>query len=73
LGNVPALQGAVSKEVGTRFEQAMVESVRHVMPETAAETTRELLRGAITAAPGFTLRGGTNEILRGLISRELIL
>jgi acyl-CoA dehydrogenase len=30
-----------------------------------------LLREAVLSAPGFTLRGGTSEILRGIVARGL--
>jgi alkylation response protein AidB-like acyl-CoA dehydrogenase len=33
--------------------------------------TRELIAAAVDQRPGFTLRGGTNEILRGVIARGL--
>lgn len=32
---------------------------------------RQLLRSAVDQRPGFTLRGGTNEVLRGVIARGL--
>jgi hypothetical protein len=30
-----------------------------------------MLADAIQHAPGFTLRGGTNEVLRGIVARGL--
>lgn len=32
---------------------------------------RDLLTAAVDQRPGFTLRGGTNEVLRGVIARGL--
>jgi hypothetical protein len=32
----------------------------------------QLLEDAILAAPGFTLRGGTSEILRGIVAAQLV-
>jgi hypothetical protein len=31
----------------------------------------ELMSAAVSKRPGFTLRGGTNEVLRGVIARQL--
>jgi hypothetical protein len=66
---------AVVKDLGTRFEQDVVEYAAHTadvpaQPGTAADFAR-LLGEGLMHAPGFTLRGGTNEILRSVIAREL--
>jgi alkylation response protein AidB-like acyl-CoA dehydrogenase len=66
---------AVVKDLGTRFEQDVVEYAAHnadvpAQPGTAADFVR-LLGEGLMHAPGFTLRGGTNEILRSVIAREL--
>jgi alkylation response protein AidB-like acyl-CoA dehydrogenase len=75
-GNAPALEAALVKELGTRFEQETVEAVRLATPvEPRLDGPRPLDRsiaGAILTAPGFTLRGGTNEILRGVVARGLL-
>lgn len=70
--DVPA---AVVKDLGTRFEQELVESIaEHARtapdPDATAEFSRLLAEG-ILHAPGFTLRGGTSEILRGVMARGL--
>ncbi len=70
--DVPA---AVVKDLGTRFEQDLVESVVERAgaapdPEAADELSRLLAEGLLHA-PGFTLRGGTSEILRGVLARGL--
>jgi len=70
--DVPA---AVVKDLGTRFEQDLVESVvertgTFADPEAADELSRLLAEGLLHA-PGFTLRGGTSEILRGVLARGL--
>jgi alkylation response protein AidB-like acyl-CoA dehydrogenase len=70
-GEVPAVQAALTKDVGTRFERELTESVRAVAPATSGVRLRKRLAEAITAGPGFTLRGGTNEILRGIVARGL--
>jgi alkylation response protein AidB-like acyl-CoA dehydrogenase len=70
-GEAPAIQAALTKDVGTRFERELTESVRAVAPATSGPRLRKLLAESITAGPGFTLRGGTNEILRGIVARGL--
>ena len=45
------------------------DGTRRVLAPPAA--TRELIAAAVDQRPGFTLRGGTNEILRGVIARGL--
>ena len=70
-GELPALQAALTKDLGTRFERELTESVRAVAPATSGPSFRRLLAEAVTAGPGFTLRGGTNEILRGIVAKGL--
>jgi acyl-CoA dehydrogenase len=64
------------KDLGTRFETAVVDAVRLLAPAepdlASAAPLPRLLAEAILHRPGFTLRGGTNEILRGIIARGLI-
>lgn len=71
-GESPAVEAALVKDLGTRFEQELIEVCRSVVaPESASEEWRRLYWGAVTHGPGFTLRGGTNEILRGIVARSL--
>lgn len=74
-GEAPAVAAALVKDVGTRFEAEVAEAARllvEVEPdvESSAELPR-LLAEAVLHAPGFTLRGGTNEVLRGIVARGL--
>ena len=39
--------------------------------DAAASELTDLLRAGLHQRPGFTLRGGTNEILRGVIARGM--
>jgi acyl-CoA dehydrogenase len=72
-GDVPALQAAIVKEVGTRFERDLVNDVRlEVEPEDRSPALSASLSDAILHAPGFTLRGGTSEILCGIIAKALL-
>jgi alkylation response protein AidB-like acyl-CoA dehydrogenase len=74
-GDDVATSAALVKDLGTRFEQNLVEALRAAIggePDPASANRLEvLLAQAIAAAPGFTLRGGTNEILRGIVARAL--
>jgi acyl-CoA dehydrogenase len=73
-GEEPLLQAALVKDLGTRQEQTLVEVARLALGVEALPTgtaLQQMLAAAILARPGFTLRGGTNEILRGLIARGL--
>jgi acyl-CoA dehydrogenase len=73
-GEAPAVAAAVVKDAGTRFEHALAETVRTavgVVADPAGDEVERLLAQATVHAPGFTLRGGTNEVLRGVIARDL--
>jgi hypothetical protein len=57
----------------TEFRNRLA-SARSSLARTVATLDEELdtlLHAAILQRPGFTLRGGTNEILRGVIARGL--
>jgi alkylation response protein AidB-like acyl-CoA dehydrogenase len=74
-GEEPLVEAALVKDVGTRQEQTLAEVARLQLPveprlEGGTPLERQLAE-AIFAAPGFTLRGGTNEILRGIVARGL--
>lgn len=70
-----ATEAALVKDQGTRFEQDSVEVIRHHLGREldpgAGERLELMLAQAVAAAPGFTLRGGTNEILRGIVAHSL--
>ncbi len=67
------LPAALVKELGTRFEGDVVEVARDVLaiePDPGSSDPGAALLGqAVQSAPGFTIRGGTNEILRGIVAR----
>lgn len=71
----PALEASVVKDLGAIYEQDMPE-IAHRFARTEASMTAatdfEQVRAYITqAAVSFSLRGGTREILRGIIARGL--
>ncbi|MEJ3651736.1 acyl-CoA dehydrogenase family protein [Actinomycetes bacterium KLBMP 9759] len=74
-GAAPELAAAVTKDLGTRFESEVIDAARLLVaipPDPGAETGyARLLADAVLHAPGFTLRGGTNEVLRGIVARGL--
>ena len=74
-GAAPEVEAAVVKDLGTRFESDVTETVRLLVQlEPDRGSSRPLprmLAEAILHGPGFTLRGGTNEILRGVVARAL--
>jgi hypothetical protein len=64
------------KDMGTKFEQDIAEVARllvSVIPGAKSENKFErLLAESILHSPGFTLRGGTTEILRGIVAKGVI-
>jgi alkylation response protein AidB-like acyl-CoA dehydrogenase len=72
-GQAPVFQAAVLKDLGTAFEGDVNELARLVIDEEAdpeADGISGLLAQGILAAPGFTIRGGTTEVLRTIIARS---
>jgi hypothetical protein len=74
-GESPQVEAALVKDLGTAFEREIPEIARLMAdcaPEKgSADVFSELLGETILAAPSFTLRGGTREILRGIVARDL--
>lgn len=74
-GEAPATEAAVVKEMGNRLENAILDQVRTMLsgiPRSEwPEGLEPLLREAILHLPSNTLRGGTTEILRGIIARQM--
>lgn len=71
-GGSPVTDAAVLKDLGTAFEHEVIEFAREVVdvePDPDADGLPGLLAGAIVSAPGFTIRGGTSEVLKTLIAR----
>jgi hypothetical protein len=75
-GENPALEAAVVKDLGAVFEQALpgiAQSLVESEPRADAGATdyQRVLAHLVQHAPSFSLRGGTREILRGIIARGL--
>jgi acyl-CoA dehydrogenase len=65
------VDAALAKDVGTTFEQDSLELIREAGPHVDEEL-RRYLDAARLASPAYTLRGGTNEILRSITARKLL-
>jgi acyl-CoA dehydrogenase len=74
-GADPATAAAIVKDLGTRFEGDLIESVRlmvGVEPDlNSLQRLPRMLAESVLHSPGFTLRGGTNEILRGVVAKAV--
>ncbi len=74
-GRSPVNEAALVKDLGTRFERQVAEIARTAVDtepdRTASDRLAALLAQAILSGPGYTLRGGTNEILRGIVARAV--
>jgi alkylation response protein AidB-like acyl-CoA dehydrogenase len=74
-GQLPDIPAALVKDVGTTFEADVIDEVRRVVDVTPSLDSPDPLARALAEAqlhaPGYTLRGGTNEILRGIVARGL--
>lgn len=73
-GRDPAVQAALVKDLGAVLEQEIPEIARLILGVEARRGDPALagcLATTIMSAPSFSLRGGTREILRGIIARGL--
>ncbi|MEX2520283.1 MAG: acyl-CoA dehydrogenase family protein [Paracoccaceae bacterium] len=74
-GENPMLQATVVKDLGTSFEQEIPEIARNLIAAEAepgaGDAFARVLARTIMSAPSVSLRGGTREILRGIIARGL--
>lgn len=74
-GENPAVEAALVKDLGTTFEQ----EIPTLIADALAQTPDMYVNGPLLktlayvtqVAPTFSLRGGTREILRGMIARAL--
>ncbi len=73
-GEDPALEAAIVKDLGNSFEQELPRAVLAVSEgvDLAEDTDfARTLALLLQVSPSFSLRGGTREILRGIIARGL--
>lgn len=70
-GLMPDTEAALIKDLGNSYERLVPEVVRLYLPGQVPKGLAQALEECVLHAPSFTLRGGTREILRGMIARGL--
>jgi hypothetical protein len=74
-GESPVVEASIVKDLGTAFEQdlplAIADDLASHPNEPVSDELRRTLEYVTLVAPSFSLRGGTREILRGIIARGL--
>lgn len=72
-GKSPSLAAAIVKDQGALLEQLLPEEASKAPQWSAqgAETLRSVTDFTALVSPSFSLRGGTREILRSIIAREV--
>jgi hypothetical protein len=70
-GEMPDTEAALIKDLGNTYERMVPELIRLHLPDQSSVSLLSALQECILHAPSFTLRGGTREILRGIIARGL--
>ncbi len=73
-GESPVVEASLVKDLGTAFEQDLPRLIGDDLASHAEPLDPELYRTLLYVthvAPSFSLRGGTREILRGIIARGL--
>ena len=72
-GEDPALEATMVKDLGNSYEQAIPQLVQAAadLGDTDAATLRDVCFYLLQVSPSFSLRGGTREIIKGIIARGL--
>jgi hypothetical protein len=74
-GESPLVEAALVKDIGTEFEQsipALIEAAIAIDPDAPVDADLYRTVAYVSQiAPSYSLRGGTREILRGMIARGL--
>jgi hypothetical protein len=74
-GESPVIEAALVKDIGTGFEQAIPAQLEAALGANPAQTVDPELYRTVAylsqISPTFSLRGGTREVLRGMIARGL--
>ena len=73
-GKEPALEAAIVKDLGGQFEQdlpRLVQAATEPQLEAANPHLRPVMEYLLQTSNSFSLRGGTREILRGIVARGL--
>ncbi|MGZ5987800.1 MAG: acyl-CoA dehydrogenase family protein [Rhizomicrobium sp.] len=71
-GEDPSSDAAIVKDLGTSLEQEIPRAIQALAPPGLNDKSfDETLSYLLQSSPSFSLRGGTREILRGIVAREL--
>jgi hypothetical protein len=70
-GALPDVKAAIYKELGVSFEQRLPAMVREAAGEHLSPRLVALLDDIDRISPSFSLRGGTREIMLGIIARGI--
>ena len=74
-GATPDLEAALVKDLGTTFERELIEVARQCVAFVPARARsarfEQMMTESLLAGPSFTLRGGTREILRGIVAKQM--
>jgi alkylation response protein AidB-like acyl-CoA dehydrogenase len=74
-GAQPLVEAAIVKDLGTGFEQEIPRAIqglaRENMDPNLPGAFNQTLAYLLQISPSFSLRGGTREVLRGIIARDL--
>ena len=73
-GERPDLEAALVKDLGTEFEQRVPGWIGEALDAAGTLPSAALMRTlayVMQLSPSYSLRGGTREILRGIIARGL--
>jgi acyl-CoA dehydrogenase len=71
-GITPEREAALVKDAGNDYEQALPERLRNLLdPIRTPPEVQRMLADVTMVARSYSLRGGTREILRGIIARQL--
>jgi alkylation response protein AidB-like acyl-CoA dehydrogenase len=74
-GESPTVEAALVKDLGTAFESTLLNDIRQLLPtepigQSSDAFARTMAEGLLRV-PSSTIRGGTNEVLRGIVARQL--
>ena len=71
-GEDPGTAAAVVKDLGNSFEQALPVAVQALLGDIDDPAPlQRVMRHLLLVSPSFSLRGGTREVLRGIIARGM--
>ena len=74
-GKDPTGEAAVVKDLGNSYEQSLPVVIQAVLGDEAniadGSELADMLAMLLQTSPSFSLRGGTREIMRGIIARGL--